>query len=1097
MAPPGAGWPSWLAVALILGCIGLLFSSSKPAGVDTPIFASGQVFASVGNSAVSVYSQGTGNPLVTRLNDGLGEPYTAGSAFDSSGNFYVTDDYSGDVSEYAPDGTLDGVFASGLQNPLSLAFDNQGNLYVGQQTTPYIAEFSKTGQLVQNIGPLATEFIGDDGSPSRPTSAPSTTRPKRPTFSRYNMCTNQQESNLNVQPFPSYDPSTGLPVETSSSRSCPTATSWLRTRMRTSSWTRTATCCRPTPARRCLAAAARCSPSASTPTAPRSGPETQPPGTSGRSTSPRAPWSSRSTRTPAPSTAFPSTTRSRSPRPAPVTTATPSTLTVAPVTGDFSTPTPVSAVLTNQTTDAPIVGEPVTFTLNGSETCTADTDTTGTATCDITAGEPSSSYTLTASFPGDTTTSTPIGSDSSTTTFTVNPDTSSLTYTGSTSAVNGQPVTLSGTLTTNNPTSGTPLPTKVVTFTVGSGSTAQSCSGTTDVNGNVSCTIATVDQPSGTEPINASFTGDSYDTPAPATSSLSVTEPTILTVNPVTVTYGGSATVSGTLTDSNLNQPIANEPVTFLVNNTETCTGVTDSDRPRLLHHHARGVHRELHRQRNVPRRHDPARPADESTSSAAFVVTPAPTTLTYAGANSTTNGQPVVISGVLTTGSTPLASQPVTLTLGSGTSAQTCTATTTRTGAASCTIASANQPVGPNPVSASYPGTINYEPASATSTVQVGPTVVSTTLTVTSTTGTYGSPTTVTGTLVNNYTNTPVPGETVTLKLNGTQSCTGTTNASGVATCSITPSEPGGSYTLSGSFGGDTTTVPTLLPSTGSGTFVVTKAPTTITYTGSTSISSGTTPTLSATLTSNGAPLAGQTVTFTVGTGKLGPEVQRDDQLRRQSELRHLHVQPERQPTARHRQLRREQLLLDRGHVGVGHGEHADVIGGDRRDRDHGSAHHGHRHSDQPGDGAGNQRANRDADAQRDTVLHGHHRLEREGVVRHHPQRVVRHLHGDRLVRRQHDDDPAARQHGPQQLRGHPGGHDRDLHRCNDGHQRLVGDPLVHPDEQRHAAERPERGAEPGHGEDGPELHGHHDSGRHRPPAASRRSTRSQDRSP
>ena len=99
----------------------------------------------MGNSAVNVYSQGTGNPQVTRLNDGLGEPYTAGSAFDSSGNFYVTDDYSGDVSEYAPDGTLDGVFASGLENPLSLAFDNQGNLYVGQQTTPYIAEFSKSG----------------------------------------------------------------------------------------------------------------------------------------------------------------------------------------------------------------------------------------------------------------------------------------------------------------------------------------------------------------------------------------------------------------------------------------------------------------------------------------------------------------------------------------------------------------------------------------------------------------------------------------------------------------------------------------------------------------------------------------------------------------------------------------------------------------------------------------------------------------------------------------------------------------------------------------------------------------------------------------
>ena len=116
-----------------------------------------------------------------------------------------------------------------------------------------------------------------------------------------------------------------------------------------------------------------------------------------------------------------------------------------------------------------------------------------------------------------------------------------------------------------------------------------------------------------------------------------------------------------------------------------------------------------------------------------------------------------------------------------------------TRPGDVSCTIAAVNQPLGPNPVSDTYPGTNNYQPASATSTVQVGPAQVSTTLTVSSATGTYDTPTTVTGTLVNNYTNTPVAGETVTLKLNGTQSCTGTTNASGVATCTITPTEPGG----------------------------------------------------------------------------------------------------------------------------------------------------------------------------------------------------------------------------------------------------------------------------------------------------------------
>ena len=77
------------------------------------------------------------------------------------------------------------------------------------------------------------------------------------------------------------------------------------------------------------------------------------------------------------------------------------TLTVLPVTGNFSTPTPVSAVLTNSS-GQPITNEQVTFTLNGAESCTGTTDNTGLVTCVITPGEPSSAYTLTASFSGDT-----------------------------------------------------------------------------------------------------------------------------------------------------------------------------------------------------------------------------------------------------------------------------------------------------------------------------------------------------------------------------------------------------------------------------------------------------------------------------------------------------------------------------------------------------------------------------------------------------------------------------------------------------------------------------------------------------------------------
>ena len=58
--------------------------------------------------------------------------YNLGTAFDSSGNLYVTDDYTGKISEFSPTGQLLPTFATGLVNPFSLVFDNSGNLYVGK-----------------------------------------------------------------------------------------------------------------------------------------------------------------------------------------------------------------------------------------------------------------------------------------------------------------------------------------------------------------------------------------------------------------------------------------------------------------------------------------------------------------------------------------------------------------------------------------------------------------------------------------------------------------------------------------------------------------------------------------------------------------------------------------------------------------------------------------------------------------------------------------------------------------------------------------------------------------------------------------------------
>jgi len=855
----GAAWRRMalaLAAVLILGCIGIAFGSSKPAGAAT-VFAPGQVFASVGTSQVNLYDPTSGD-LLNTLNDGTNEPYTAGSAFDSSGNFYVTDDLNGTISKYAPDGTFDGTFASGLTNPLSLVFDNQGNLYVGQQGTPYIAEFNSSGQSVANFGPLTTGETGDDWIALSSDECTFYYTTETDVIYRYDKCTNTQLSTFNVAPFTGDN---AFELQILPNGNVLVADSESDIMLDPNGNVIGTYSCADLPGCSGELFAIALDPD-------------------GLSFWTGDAFSGDIYRVDIASGTVLQTIDTHSEflfglsvdneievaAPPPVTTTTPSTLTVQPVTGNFSTPTPVSAVLTNPNTGTPIVNEPVTFTLNGSETCTADTDSTGTATCDITASEPASSYTLTASFPGDTTTSTPIGSNSATGTFTVNPDTSALTYTGATTAVNGQPVTLSGTLTTDNPTTGTPLPTKVVTFTLGSGSTAQSCSGTTDSNGNVSCTVATVDQPLTAETVMSSFAGDAYDTPASVTTPMTVTEPTTLTVTPGTGVYSQPTTVSGVLQDSITNTPVAGEPVTFVLNGTETCTGTTDATgtascsitpgEPAATY----TLTGTFGGDSTLPLQLIP------SNSSASFIVTPEPTALTYTGGITTQNGQALTVSGVLTTGSgADLAGQPVTFTLGSGTTAQTCNAVSTSSGTASCVINVTGQPQGPIPVTDTFAGNSYYQSSTASSTVNLPE---GTTLTVSPGSGTYNVPGTVSGTLVNSVTNAPVPNEPVTLTVNGTQHCTATTNASGVASCTVTPNEPGGTYTLTGSFSGDTTSVPTLLPSTGKSTFTENKAPTVVTYTGSTSITSGNSPVLSATLTGNGAPLAGQTVTFTVGSG-------------------------------------------------------------------------------------------------------------------------------------------------------------------------------------------------------------------------------------
>ena len=199
------------------------------------------------------------------------------------------------------------------------------------------------------------------------------------------------------------------------------------------------------------------------------------------------------------------------------------TLTAHAASGDYHDPTTVSATLTTSKTGGPVAGQTVVFTLNGTsgQTCTGTTDATGVATCSITPDEAAGTYTLKATFAG----STGLVASSGTATFTVTLEQTSLAYTGTTSVVNGHAVTLSAKLTTDDPSAGTALATRTVTFTLGSGGGAQTCSGTTNSSGVASCSISSVSQPVGTVGVQATFAGDAWYLPASATGTVSVFAP--------------------------------------------------------------------------------------------------------------------------------------------------------------------------------------------------------------------------------------------------------------------------------------------------------------------------------------------------------------------------------------------------------------------------------------------------------------------------------------------------------------------------------------------------------------------------------------------
>ncbi len=383
---------------------------------------------------------------------------------------------------------------------------------------------------------------------------------------------------------------------------------------------------------------------------------------------------------------------------------------------DYTDAVTVSATLTSGGTA--LTGKTVTFVLGnggGAETCSAPTNGFGTASCSITPNQVPGLYVLTAAFAGDSSD----GASSVSEPFTILKEDTAVAITGPVTSDYTDPVTVVAQLT--DPTGGAAIPGKSLTFVLGSGAGTETCvTGPTDASGNASCSITPTQVPGGSYTLTATFAGDAFylgsSKGVPFTITREETALAFTAASATTSDYHDAATVQAQLTtDGN---PFPGNSLTFVLGSgvtTETCaTGSTDASGkascsitpnqaagPYTLTATFAGNAYYLPSSVNVP-----------------FTITHEEDTLAFTASSPTViaNGHPATFSAtLLEDGTTPPIpfGQTVTVTLGTGVTAQTCSGTTTATGLATCTIASVNQPLGPNIVGAKFAGDPYYLPSS------------------------------------------------------------------------------------------------------------------------------------------------------------------------------------------------------------------------------------------------------------------------------------------------------------------------------------------------------------------------------------------------
>jgi hypothetical protein len=361
----------------------------------------------------------------------------------------------------------------------------------------------------------------------------------------------------------------------------------------------------------------------------------------------------------------------------------------------------LSATLVVQGTSAPISGQTITFTL-GIQSCAGTTGASGVAACSITLNQVPGSYTVNASFAGSG--NQQASSDS--TAFTITREETASTYTGPTAITNGANTAFSAVLQEDGIAA---IAGRTIMITLGSGITAQTCNGVTDATGTASCSIV-VNQPLGPGTVAANLAGDALYLPSSNGVATAVVQITAIGYTGETSqNYHDIAHLSATLVVQGTSAPISGQTITFTLG-TQSCAGTTDASGVAAC-----GITlNQVPGSYTVNASFAGSGNRQASSDSKGFTITREEAVTTYIGPTVIANGAKTTFSAVLQEdGIAAIAGRTIMITLGSGSTAQTCNGMTDATGIVSCSII-VNQPLGPGTVAANFAGDALYLPFSS-----------------------------------------------------------------------------------------------------------------------------------------------------------------------------------------------------------------------------------------------------------------------------------------------------------------------------------------------------------------------------------------------